>query len=193
MARYNYWHITHSILIMSGGGLFDVVVADLISTAKPALPTLERIIEGELHISLSKNVHIGFHIMQPLMNDIKAALTTKTRFNCYMNSIAVYPNDDYTRTFLAIEIYGGYEQLRSLTNSINECFRKYQLPPFYEPPSFHISIGWCPGNQVDKFNQSIMNKLQTKLEEYLEDLNPVTIEYLECRCGNKLYKFSLLV
>lgn len=65
---------------MPSKGLLDVVINDLINAAKPDLPTLERITEDELHISLSRNVHVGFHFIQPLMNDIKAAVKRKKRY-----------------------------------------------------------------------------------------------------------------
>jgi hypothetical protein len=35
-----------------------------------------------------------------------------------------------------------------IIQAVDRVLREYNLPPFYYPPSYHVSLGWCLGDKV---------------------------------------------
>ncbi|XP_025603040.2 U6 snRNA phosphodiesterase 1 isoform X3 [Athalia rosae] len=76
---------------------------------------------------------------------------------------------------------------------LDNLLSEYQLPPFYQEASFHVSILWCLGDAEEKLNrelpllnESVSNFLAEQLShKYLE------ISNINCKIGNKLYIFPL--
>ena len=40
-----------------------------------------------------------------------------------------------------------------LLQAVDGVLRDFSLPPFYYPPSFHVSLGWCLGNKIKEINK----------------------------------------
>lgn len=57
-----------------------------------------------------------------------------------LNSIAIYCNDNRTRTFLSLsfaEANSRAEQnLQNIVRKLDSCFEEFKLPPFYKVTSF---------------------------------------------------------
>lgn len=51
-------------------------------------------------------------------------------------------NEEGTRAFLAIQVGAGFDNLRRLTQSVDERLSSLHLPSYYDPPIFHASIAW---------------------------------------------------
>lgn len=112
-----------------------------------------------------------------------------------MSDLAVYTNDENTRTFLAVKVAdhsGG--PLSSLVAKLDTSMKEYKLPSFYKDPSFHISFLWCLGNQrkvLEKNLPSLQEIFSALYEEEYCDMN-VNVKQLSFKSGNKYYSFDLL-
>ena len=67
---------------------------------------------------------------------------------------------------------------------MDAALAKFDLPPFYSPARYHISLGWCLGNKRDD--------LEAKLPglSYCEALS-FTVNKINVKCGNKLFSVVL--
>ncbi|KAF8654607.1 hypothetical protein AX16_003519 [Volvariella volvacea WC 439] len=52
-------------------------------------------------------------------------------------------NDEKTRTFLAMEIGAGHQELRALVEALTPALRAIRQQEYYDKPRFHASIGWA--------------------------------------------------
>jgi len=145
------------------------------------------------HLSVSRVVSLRHHWIQPLVESLKCQLNQEKIFHLSLDKLQVYVNDERTRTFVGLEATGGCKQLSSITEKVNKCFNEFSLPPFYHPPSFHCSLGWCLGDQRSRIQPKLQN-IQLKLVDLLEDdedIGQLTVKEVTVKTGNKLFQFTL--
>ena len=41
-----------------------------------------------------------------------------------------------------------------MLQAVDRVLKEYNLPPFYYPPSYHVSLAWCLGDKVSRFTSS---------------------------------------
>ncbi|KAJ8521062.1 hypothetical protein ONZ45_g2177 [Pleurotus djamor] len=114
------------------------------------------------------------------------------RFIASFATFSELTNDERTRTFLALEIGGGHNELSEICNAITPVLKKIRQQAFYAEPRFHASFAWAllsteskPGLDVDyggkdqfpsipKFPPELVRTLNDTFKERLASLTATT-------------------
>ena len=145
------------------------------------------------HLSISRVVSLRHHWIEPFTKSLKESLEQGRAFPLSLDKLQVYANDEKSRTFVGLEATVGVKELQNLTANVDHCFRDYKLPPFYYPPSFHVSLGWCLGDMRAQIRAKLQ-KIELKLVDILEDdddLGRLVVKNVHCKSGNKIFQFKL--
>jgi len=145
------------------------------------------------HLSISRVVSLRHHWIDPLIISLKSEIEKQQQFHVTLDKLQVYTNDDKTRTFVGLETKMGVQQLKKLSNCVDVCFNEYRLPPFYNPPSFHVSLGWCLGNKMSSIS-SRLSKVELRLVDLLDDggdIESLLVKNVVCKSGNKVFQINL--
>ena len=145
------------------------------------------------HLSLSRVVSFRHHWIEPFIQSLKAQLEQQRSFHLSLDKLQVYANDDRTRTFVGLEASVGVKDLQKVTYSVDKCLKEFNLPSFYYPPSFHVSLGWCLGDMRSLIRQKLQ-KTELKLVDILDDdddLGRMVVKNIHCKSGNKVFEFKL--
>ncbi|XP_012688569.2 U6 snRNA phosphodiesterase isoform X1 [Clupea harengus] len=147
----------------------------------------------EFHISLSQTVVLRHHWIQPFVQSLRSSMADSKGFFCLAQRLNVYSNSDKTRTFLGLEISIGHAQLVELTKVIDRTMEEFRLTTFYQNPSFHVSLGWCVGDQIAQLKSACLPQLQNLLDHHEEGPFRLGIHCHELRCktGNKVFSILL--
>lgn len=111
-----------------------------------------------------------------------------------IEGVKVYTNDEKTRSFLALNVTSGSDVLQQYVAVVDDSFKEYKLQQYYQPPSFHISIGWCLGDITSQVDQNAKTKLKETLDRCLKEepeLQFFFVDTVRCKTGNKEFRFSL--
>ncbi|XP_018564065.1 U6 snRNA phosphodiesterase [Anoplophora glabripennis] len=146
------------------------------------------------HISLTKTIVLKHHWISLFANSIRTKMACIKKFMILFDSLKVYCNEERTRTFIGLQIKTGYDSLLKLVESLDKCLSEFNLPPFYENPSFHMSIAWCVGDFEEEL-KSLLPQLNRQLHELMDDFSQenwyIYVQYLLCKTGNKYFQFYL--
>ncbi|XP_001659707.2 U6 snRNA phosphodiesterase [Aedes aegypti] len=148
-----------------------------------------------LHLSLTKTFVLRHHNIAAFVENMRSAISGTKRFRISLSDLAVYTNEENTRTFLAVKVADqSCGPLSSLVEKLDTSMREYKLPTFYKDPSFHISLLWCLGNRrqlLDDNMPTLQETFSALYEEEYCDMN-INVKMLNFKCGNKYYSFDLL-
>ncbi|XP_059054114.1 U6 snRNA phosphodiesterase 1 [Achroia grisella] len=144
----------------------------------------------DFHISLSKTVVLQYHLITSFSTTLQKILSDFESFKLSYDSVKIYCNEENTRTFVALEVdHFSKKYLMHMTDKIDNVLKEYNLPTFYENPSFHMSILWLNGNKkaqliniLDNLNDILLNK----------NLKTIHINKVNCKVGNKYFQYFLL-
>lgn len=142
------------------------------------------------HLSLSKVVSLRHHWLPPLTSALRHSLGQERRFHLGLDRLQVYVNDEGTRTFVGLTAGAGWPQLTRLSGRVDSCLAEYNLPPFWRPPSYHVSLGWCLGDRRAAILPRLQ-KLNLQLVDCLDD-EPCLVTTVRCKAGNKAFTFNLI-
>lgn len=145
------------------------------------------------HVSLSRTVKLRHHWIQPMVESLRSRLAPYPRFCICFGSLDVYTNAEKTRTFLSAKVHKGIGNLVKLVGEIDSCMKEYDLPLFYENPSFHMSVAWCDASEEARLQQSL-HELQARFDEFLTrhpSCSAVDVSSVWFRSGNKLFDLPL--
>ena len=145
------------------------------------------------HLSISRVVSLRHHWIDPFIQSLKSQIEHNKAFYISLDKLQVYSNDDRTRTFVGMEVSVGVKELQKLTYSVDKCLRDYNLPSFYYPPSFHVSLGWCLGDMRAVIRQKLL-KTELKLIDILDDdddLGRFVVKNINVKSGNKIFEMKL--
>lgn len=134
-----------------------------------------------------------FCISRTACESLKKLCANTKRFTLELMDIKVYCNEERTRTFLGIRCCNGDGILNYFVKTLDSLLTEYELPPFYEEASYHITFFWCLGDEELRLNR-IIPSLTANFNKFLAknmDENYVHINDLHCKIGNKLYVFKL--
>ncbi|GFN89848.1 U6 snRNA phosphodiesterase [Plakobranchus ocellatus] len=151
-------------------------------------------VHPEFHISLSQTVVIRHHWIEPLVESLRDQLQHIPTSICEMADVKLFTNDEKTRTFLCIELSDDDTELLQYVKVVDNCFKDFKLAPYYENPSFHISVGWCLGDVTNAVSREQLSKAKKLLSDFLAvypDLSMVYAHQICCRSGNKLAVIQL--
>ncbi|XP_042901118.1 U6 snRNA phosphodiesterase 1 [Parasteatoda tepidariorum] len=114
-------------------------------------------------------------------------------FQLRFDSLEVYENEEKTRTFLGLKIHYGHDALTKLVERVDSCLAEFQLPCFYEEPSFHLSFASCVGSK-SQIIESFLANLNIVFQVFVKN-NPcfrtLNVTKIHCKSGNKLFTTSL--
>lgn len=145
------------------------------------------------HLSISRVVSFRHHWIEPFTQAVKSQMEHSRSFFLSLDKLQVYSNDDRTRTFVGLEASVGVKELQKLTYTVDKCFKEYNLPSFYYPPSFHVSLGWCLGDMRAVIRQKLQ-KTELKLVDILDDdddIGRLVVKNINIKSGNKIYEVKL--
>ncbi|XP_076449713.1 U6 snRNA phosphodiesterase 1-like isoform X5 [Babylonia areolata] len=148
----------------------------------------------DLHISLSRTVCIRHHWISPLTESLKEKFQQLHSCYCDVGSVEMYTNDEKSRTFISMEVNPEENNLMEYISVVDTCFREFDLPSFYENPSFHISLIWCVGDVISQITKKMAEKLQRLASEFYNthpDLSVVPVNQVLLKTGNKTFAFHL--
>uniref|UniRef100_A0A8D0L4S6 U6 snRNA phosphodiesterase n=1 Tax=Sphenodon punctatus TaxID=8508 RepID=A0A8D0L4S6_SPHPU len=147
----------------------------------------------EFHLSLSQNVVLRYHWINPFVQSLKEHAASFYRFFCTSDQVKVYTNQPKTRTFIGLEVTSGHSQLLELVSEIDKVMKEFDLPKFYKEPSFHISLAWCVGDMTNKLQGQCLQELQVIVNRFEDSKFLLRIHWEEIRCksGNRVFSFPL--
>ncbi|XP_011564796.3 U6 snRNA phosphodiesterase 1 [Plutella xylostella] len=158
-----------------------------IETAAASVAPVERI--EDVHVSLSRTVVLKYHMIASFNSTLKSALDGIQSFDLELDSIKVYSNEDKSRTFVALKVdHFSNKFLLQIMKQVDQTLREYNLPEFYEDPSFHASILWTNGNKQEELTESLKHLQNLRNNITLE---PVFVDKIYCKIGNKQYQYLL--
>ncbi|XP_074644902.1 U6 snRNA phosphodiesterase 1-like [Tubulanus polymorphus] len=146
------------------------------------------------HISVTKTFPIRFHIIAPLMNSIREALSNIRVFTCLLDDLDVYVNEEKTRTFIGLKVSYGHNDLVKIISSLDDVLKEYHLPVFYQEPSLHLSFAWCLGDFSRYFTCERLQQLKALLvseDGAKYEFTSIYVSHLEYKSGNKQVSFML--
>ena len=76
------------------------------------------------------------------------------------------------------------DRLPALVTRLDAALAQFDLPPFYSPARYHISLGWCLGNKRDDLEERLPGL------SYCEALS-FMVNKINVKCGNKLFSVVL--
>ena len=139
----------------------------------------------EPHLSVSKVVTLQHHWIQPFVQAFQAKLKSRlVPFKLNIGqAIKVLVNEDLTRTFITVQVQS-HKYLNEVVKCCDEVLDEYKKEPFYDPPEFHVSLLWTLGNQKSVIDVKA-------LEQVLEHIDPIEVDLVHCKIGNKIFSLNL--
>ncbi|KAL8593124.1 hypothetical protein ACOMHN_018050 [Nucella lapillus] len=181
---------SHVYISVTPDERWNKLVDDLLLCLRPL--NFERM--DDLHISLSRTVCIRHHWIQPLTESLKENYQQMDSCLCDVGCMKLYTNDEKTRTFFSVEVEAEDTLLMQYVATADACLREFNLPPFYQNPSFHISLLWCVGDVVSQIPEKTKEKIQKLTGEFFSrhtDLSVVAVTQVLLKTGNKTFAFHL--
>lgn len=146
----------------------------------------------DLHISLSKTFVLKYHLISTFSSSLQKVLSTVESFDIGFAAVKVYCNEDQSRTFLSLDVDPfSHKNLLNVSKKVDDVLTEFQLPTFYEDPSFHMSLLWTNGNKKSELDTIIDTLNDLLLQEIEKDLSTVLIDTINCKSGNKYFQYSL--
>ncbi|KAJ3066004.1 poly(U)-specific 3'-to-5' RNA exonuclease, partial [Podochytrium sp. JEL0797] len=107
-----------------------------ISTARsggyPTFRRVETMQDGGLHISLSRTIFLKEFQIQSFVKALKDRLEEKSSFGISFSKFNTYLNEDFSKTFLSMDVGSGFSELESLTMQVDSALKAFSQPSFYE-------------------------------------------------------------
>ncbi|XP_061368252.1 uncharacterized protein LOC133311252 [Gastrolobium bilobum] len=151
---------------------------------------LEQVALGrEFHISLGRTVPIRVHQIDSMVSMLRQKLQNQHRYWIDFNKWEVFVNDDYTRTFLSVEVVqGGLVEITKQIEAVNVVYKLHNLPEFYKDPRPHISIAWAMGD----ITHSLKKNVDEEMKKFIGKSSKKCIfnckfKGIECKIGKKIY------
>ena len=95
----------------------------------------------ELHLSLSRTFYLQAANLEPFLHALTKHLAPIAPFSLDLDAppLLLLHNDERTRSFLVWPVLQP-SPLVQLVRRIDTCLALYKLPPYYDPPIFHVSL-----------------------------------------------------
>ncbi|XP_065221227.1 U6 snRNA phosphodiesterase 1 isoform X2 [Planococcus citri] len=84
------------------------------------------------HISLSRTVILRHHWIDIFVDDLRKAFKNVKSFYVDVGELAVFVNDEKTRTFVGLKIEHGCSELLKCVQLVDKSLMEFKLPTFYE-------------------------------------------------------------
>ena len=138
----------------------------------PARLAFQRLPPSDLHISLSRCVTLRHHHIQHFTHLLSSALSNPqlpcTPLPILLQSLALYCNEQRTRSFAALRLGAGEDELLCVLAAVDGVMREMGLQTFYERPELHVSYAWRLGDVWKEREESSGSQLQQNSIEWKE-------------------------
>ncbi|KAG9315533.1 hypothetical protein JVU11DRAFT_3153 [Chiua virens] len=139
-------HIYVSLVLNPKDALYTLI-EDALALAKTHVPSLHPIGDQgaprELHVSLSRPLYLRAHQRDEFKGAIKQVASSIAPFDASFTSFLELTNDERTRTFLAMDVGAGRQELCRCLGLLGPTLRLLRQREFYVDPKFHASIAWA--------------------------------------------------
>ncbi|KAK7056623.1 poly(U)-specific 3'-to-5' RNA exonuclease [Paramarasmius palmivorus] len=129
------------------------LLQQIFDTAKESVPQLQALSgldteqspskHVELHISLSRPIFLRAYQREEFKRCIKQIAHSNAWFRASFSSLSVLTNDEKTRSFLALDIGGGHNELKALSDGLTPTLQMLRQKVYYSDPRYHSSIAWA--------------------------------------------------
>ncbi|CAG8666834.1 26197_t:CDS:2 [Gigaspora margarita] len=137
--------------------------------------------DSKLHISLSRPLFLKYFQIERFWDNLRKGFEDKKRN---------FTNDEKTRSFLALEVGKGINELKTLLEHVNKVAKDFRQEEFYENPRFHASILWSVGDNpiYESLRDTLINSgFEDIIRDYVFIINKMV-----CKIGNKAFFVELL-
>lgn len=148
----------------------------------------------DIHISLSKTFVMRHHWIEPMVADLRRKVALCHSGKVRLTKLEPYCNEEGSRTFLGLTAESTGGLLETLVKAIDSCLAEYNLPLYYENPSFHVSLVWCLGNVRHLLDEHLLSEMQEIVERYFDEnleASFVSVNELKFKAGNKIFVLPL--
>ncbi|KAL0069785.1 poly(U)-specific 3'-to-5' RNA exonuclease [Marasmius tenuissimus] len=184
-------HVYISVIVEPRSPLHQLL-QNVLKTAKESCPALQLVpgldnFDGdhkttELHISLSRPLFVRAYQKEEVKRSVRRLAQSSPPFKASFSSFSRLPNDENTRTFVALDIGGGFPELKSLTERLTSSLQSFRQKVYYDEPRFHASIAWAllespPSSRSTQSLRSTspgLSEHATSIDEQVDP--PITIE-----------------
>ncbi|XP_027107272.1 uncharacterized protein [Coffea arabica] len=160
----------------------------------------------EFHISLGRTVPIRVHQRDSVLTMLRQKLQFQKMYWIDFAKWVVFVNDDFTRSFLSMEVIAGglaevrmnnsfglfpSHQITKQIDAVNEVYRLHNLPEFYKDPRPHISVAWASGDVGDFMTGVVEEEMKRfSLTGGSSRKHIFTCKFggVKCRIGNRTYE-----
>ncbi|KZW01529.1 hypothetical protein EXIGLDRAFT_760742 [Exidia glandulosa HHB12029] len=155
---------------------------------------------AELHISLSRPVFISANQRDSLRAAARRIAAKHRPFRASFSTFSVLTNDERTRTFLALDVGAGFQQLNDIVQDVNSALRAMHQDTYYDDPRFHASIAWAvlhtasalsSESSVPEFPPYLLQRISDKFMPELGKLSPFDVGRLNLRIGKTTDSWDL--
>lgn len=183
------------------------------------LPSFQRLPPATLHLSLSRCIPLRHHHISPFTSLLTAALTAHALpavpVPLLLSSLALYCNEQRTRSFAAMRVDGGSEAVLSVLEVVNGVMREMGLQTFYERPELHVTYAWRLGDvwqeqgrscsspratddavaeaEADELECGSSSERDTRFDRPTVASCLVDVSAIHCKVGNRLTVIPLAV
>ncbi|RIB09282.1 hypothetical protein C2G38_280009 [Gigaspora rosea] len=88
--------------------------------------------DSKLHISLSRPLFLKYFQIERFWDNLRKGFEDKKRFSLSFSEISNFTNDEKTRSFLALEVGKGINELKTLLEHVNKVAKDFRQEEFYE-------------------------------------------------------------
>jgi len=146
-------------------------------------------VSDDFHISLTRTVVLRHHWIEGFNSSVRKQMEDISSFSLYLQDLAVFVNEERTRTFLAFQLCDNSNTLNCLVQQLNSILQEYQLQTFYEKPSHHMSFAWCIGDRKQELDYIISNYNATC--SLITDRDDCQFTEVICKTGNLKFSYPL--
>ena len=147
------------------------------------------------HVSLSKVGALKYAQIPEFASSLRKALQTFPKQLLTFHSFRAFVNENKSRTFLGLKVRA--DSLNEIVDTLDIVLEdEFNMDPFYESRSFHVSLLWALGDQEKVLNsriEAIRGKWNSFLacEEGVRIKKGIQVSEIQGKTGNKIFNFAL--
>ena len=140
------------------------------------------------HLSLTKTFILKYHWIDNFFSSVKEKLKGKSKsFLLLSSEIVFFSNEEKTRFFACIAVDEScHDTVAAVVKDVDSCLNEFNLPTYYEEPSFHVSVLW----KLTEFNHEEKAKISLEVGKLVE-FQTFETEKISFKTGNKLMEICL--
>lgn len=146
---------------------------------------------SSLHLSLSRHVFLKPHLIHSFLKRMSQVFSSAPTTSLYLKDrLRYYTNESGDTIFVAVPIDDSLSpNVIALIKMVDSVFVEFDLQPFYDSPSPHISLAWGPNSQGLSFDEG--NCFGGKI--IVEDLDEfrVDVESICVAVGKEVHRIHL--